>query len=258
MAYRYETHLHTKESSLCGKSSGAEYVSLYKNLGYDGIFITDHFYHGNCAIPKELPWTEWVDNFYKGFEAAFTEGEKAGLKVFFAWEEKFDGDEYLIYGPGKEWLYRHPEIKTCTREEQYRLVREAGGCVVQAHPFRDRAYINGIHLEAEYVDAAEAVNFGNKEYEDKLALLYTQKYGLIQTAGSDTHSINSINPELPCIEYEIPLESAEDYAARIIRGDAPALVYPAARTQGETCGSIRLGIEISKNGLRGAELSEVI
>lgn len=41
--FRYETHLHTYEGSLCGVTPGSLYPQYYKDLGYDGIFITDHF-----------------------------------------------------------------------------------------------------------------------------------------------------------------------------------------------------------------------
>ena len=39
--YRYETHLHTVESSKCGKTPGREYPAIFQARGYDGIFITD-------------------------------------------------------------------------------------------------------------------------------------------------------------------------------------------------------------------------
>ena len=53
MSYTYETHLHTCRASLCGKSEGSEHVRYYKELGYTGIFVTDHFFGGNTAVPRE-------------------------------------------------------------------------------------------------------------------------------------------------------------------------------------------------------------
>ena len=49
--YIYETHLHTYESSACGSTKASEYPAYYKSIGYSGIFITDHFFNGNCRIP---------------------------------------------------------------------------------------------------------------------------------------------------------------------------------------------------------------
>lgn len=44
MSYLYEVHLHTNAASACARSAGSEYISYYKNLGYDGIIVTDHFF----------------------------------------------------------------------------------------------------------------------------------------------------------------------------------------------------------------------
>jgi hypothetical protein len=46
MGYRYETHLHTCQGSLCGRSTGAEHARFYKEAGYQGVIITDHFCGG--------------------------------------------------------------------------------------------------------------------------------------------------------------------------------------------------------------------
>ena len=43
MMYHYETHLHTQPASGCAKWSAAEAVKYFKDAGYAGIFITNHF-----------------------------------------------------------------------------------------------------------------------------------------------------------------------------------------------------------------------
>lgn len=53
--FKYETHLHTKESSRCGSTSAAEYPAYYKSLGYSGIFITDHFLTATVVFPMTFP-----------------------------------------------------------------------------------------------------------------------------------------------------------------------------------------------------------
>ena len=60
--YLYETHMHTSQSSACAVSTGAQMARAYKEAGYTGIFVTDHFFNGNCAVPKFLPWKERVRN----------------------------------------------------------------------------------------------------------------------------------------------------------------------------------------------------
>jgi len=194
MSFLYETHLHTVFSSACANSKGSEYIRLYKELGYSGLVVTDHFYHGNTAVPRGLPWNEWVKQFCKGYEEAKNEGERQGFDVFFGWEETFDGcDDYLVYGLDKEWLLEHPEAKNWTRGQQYSAVKAAGGCVVQAHPFRQHSYISKVILSTGCVDAVEAANATNSEQSyDALAMRYAQKINLPYTAGSDTHDARQV------------------------------------------------------------------
>ena len=191
MSYLYETHLHTSYSSACASSKGSEYIRYYKELGYSGMIVTDHFYNGNTAIPRSLPWKEWVKRFCQGYEEARNEGERRGFDVLFGWEETFDGcDDYLVYGLDKEWLLEHPEAKDWTRGEQFQAVKAAGGCVVQAHPFRQHSYIRRVVLSTGCVDAVEVANATNFEQSyDALALRYAKKMRFPATAGSDMHGV---------------------------------------------------------------------
>jgi len=194
MSFLYETHLHTSYASACANSKGSEYVRRYRDKGYSGIIVTDHFYNGNTAVSRDLPWKEWVKQFCRGYEEARNEGEKLGFDVFFGWEETFDTcDDYLVYGLDKAWLLEHPEARAWTRGEQYAAVKKAGGCVVQAHPFRQHHYIKKVILSSGCVDAVEAANAGNGEQSyDALAMRYANKIGLPAIAGTDMHDAGQI------------------------------------------------------------------
>jgi len=193
VAYLYETHLHTAGVSKCAVSGGADYIAGYIEKGYTGIIVTDHFFNANTAVYRKLPWKEWVNRFCSGYEKARREGEKQGLDVFFGWEETFDGsDDYLIYGLDKEWLLEHPEVRTWTRLQQHKAVRDAGGCVVQAHPFRQRDYISRIVLSAGCVDAVEVINGGHETEFNNRAWRYAQKIGKPMLEGSDIHNADSV------------------------------------------------------------------
>ena len=223
--YLYETHMHTAEASKCSDTPGRDYVSRYRDLGYDGIFITDHFYHGNCCVDRSLPWPEFVCRFCLGYYHAREEGEKQGFPVFFGWEENFAGDEYLIYGLDDRFMLAHPEMISWTREEQYRAVRAAGGCVVQAHPFRARYYISDIWLSPYFADAAEGVNMTNEDRWNTLALRYAASLDLPITAGSDNHHAARMCPEnLTGVLLDEPLSCAADYV-RVILEHRPIGLY---------------------------------
>ena len=130
----------------------------YQKAGYAGIVVTDHFFYGNTAADRSLPWKDWVEQFCKGYEHAKEEGDKIGLQVFFGWESGYHGTEFLIYGLNKEWLFEHPEIKDADVKEQYELVHAGGGIVSHAHPFREEDYIPEIRLFPDCVDAVEGIN----------------------------------------------------------------------------------------------------
>lgn len=192
--YKYETHLHTLESSGCATCSGAEQARIYKQLGYSGIIITDHFFNGNTTVPRNLPWEERVERFMLGYENAYSEGIKIGLPVYFGWEESYNGTDFLVYGLDKAWLLSHPEIEHWDIPEHYRRIHDDGGFIVHAHPFREAFYIPEIRLLPEYADAVEVVNAShvNPSYNRKAAT-FAKKYNKPATGGSDAHHSDSIH-----------------------------------------------------------------
>ena len=226
-AFVYETHLHTCQASACGKSMGRDYIQRYIDAGYAGIMVTDHFYRGNCSIERSLPWREFVNRFCAGYEDARNEGERLGFPVFFGWEENFDGDEYLIYGLDKAWMAAHPEMPSWTRRQQYEIVRAAGGCVVQAHPFRARSYNHTIYLSHALSDAVEGFNAANEPRWNSLAMRYAAITGLPVTAGSDNHCADTMRPEkLAGVAFPRPLSSVHDYVSAILERRPFALHLP--------------------------------
>lgn len=232
MSYLYETHLHTNFASACARSKGSEYIKYYKRLGYSGMFVTDHFYNGNTAVPRSLPWKEWVRWFCRGYEEALNEGERQGFDVFFGWEETFDcGDDYLVYGLDKAWLMDHPEAKDWTRGEQFRAVNAAGGCVIQAHPFRQHNYIRAVVLSTGCVNAVEAANATNDEQSyDALALRYAEKNSFPYTAGSDTHSVEQVSNEGTFGVYvEEKLNSVKDFVNVIHNNNISDILISSGR-----------------------------
>jgi hypothetical protein len=252
MSFIYETHLHTVQGSACGVSRGRDYVRKYRNLGYSGVMVTDHFYNGNTAIDRDLPWKKWVEQFCKGYEEARDEGEKIGFTVFFGWEETFKGDDYLIYGLDKAWLLEHPEAAHWSRKEQYDEVHKAGGCVVQAHPFRAAAYISTIHLSPKLCDAVEIANGGNEPEWDALASEYAKRIGLPVTAGSDIHHVEQIdNGPIFGVCFENKLETIHDYVNAVRTNSITALRIPPDRAVFHGYEQPDLSVDIRDENNRG-------
>lgn len=231
MAYRYETHLHTCQGSACGHVTGSEHVAFYKEKGYQGIMVTDHFFGSiSCIVPKSGSWKERIDFFCAGYEDAFIEGQRRGLDVFFGWEAWFEGDEYLVYGLDKQWLLAHPEVENWTRAEQLREVHRYGGCVIQAHPFRKRGYIPRVLLGLNYSDGVEIANAANQLYSDAYAEAYVRKYGLRTVAGTDNHGSEAQRVGvLMGVETDERLTSISDYVKLIRWGGALRPIMPKDR-----------------------------
>ena len=227
MPFLYETHMHTCQGSACGKATGREQAQVYKEAGYTGIIITDHFFGGNTAVDRELPWEERIDLFWRGYEDAKEVGDRIGLDVFFALEQNIHFDEYLIYGLTKDYMKAHPEMEHWTRHEQLEEVHKAGGCVIQAHPFRIRGYMDRIRLGLKYCDGIEVANAGNMPLDDARALLYAREFGLVMTAGSDNHC--GSNWPLYGVELEKRLTSIGDYVKIVLNRNQIGLHMPEDR-----------------------------
>lgn len=227
MGYLYETHMHTCQGSACADTPGRDYILRYMDAGFSGIIITDHFFRGNCRVPRNQPWRDRVHQFCSGYEDARNEGEKHGFTVLFGWEENYEGDEYLIYGLDKAWMLEHPEMEHWTRDEQFREVHRYGGCVIQAHPFRARDYIRQIHLAAGCVDGIEIVNTANAPTWNALAKRYSQLLGLPVTVGSDNHHVSTMDrSNLGGIVLDEPLTDICDLVSIILAGQQPGLHIP--------------------------------
>lgn len=188
--YLYETHLHTSPVSKCAKATVAETLAFYKEKGYDGVFLTNHFLDGNIGIPKDLPVKEQLDFYFSDYEEALRIGKEIGLKVFLGVESSYGGTDFLIYGLQKDFYYAHPEILELSKDKvrQLALYREGGAFVIQAHPFREANYIDHIRLYPRSVDGIEVINAGRTDLENRMARIYAEEYGLFMSAGTDNHT----------------------------------------------------------------------
>ncbi len=211
MGYKYETHMHTKEASACGAFWAKEMVQAFQKAGYTGIFVTDHFFNGNCAMSRELPWEEKVELFCKGYENAKAEGDKIGLDVFFGFEYCVEGADFLVYNLDKKWLLENVDVDKWEPRKAFAAMHRGGGFIVHAHPFRERDYINHIHLFPRDVDGVEVINGGQlrEPWMNERANIYAMMYELPKTSGSDAHHADRL--PLCGIETDIRIRQPLDY-----------------------------------------------
>ncbi|MBE6837840.1 MAG: histidinol-phosphatase [Ruminococcus sp.] len=218
--YFYEMHLHTSEGSECGGSGGAEQALYYKSLGYDGIFVTDHFFNGNSRINFTMPDESWgnkIEAFCKGYENAKKKGDEIGLSVFFGFEYAFHGTEWLIYGLSKEWLLENPHIMEMSPREFLEYVKKCGGFVIQAHPFREASYIDTIRILPHHIDGMEILNTKNTDRANAVAELFTSLNEIPVTCGSDCHHDKDGN--LCAMGCEHKINSVSEFFERLENGE---------------------------------------
>lgn len=223
--FKYETHLHTSQGSRCGSNTGAQMAEAAKTAGYSGIFVTDHNWGGNTAIDRSLSWEDWVHAFCEGYRDAKRWGDENDFPVFFGYEAGFNGTEFLIYGVDEDWMVAHPKLWTATVEEQYKLIHEAGGMVIHAHPYREEYYIPEIRLFPEFVDGVEGVNATHSSHLsmshndpefDVRAVAFASQYKFPMTAGSDIHSVKMFGGG---VAFKRRIESVQDYINAILSGE---------------------------------------
>ena len=209
--YRYETHLHTAPVSRCARASVEESLEFYKNLGYDGVFITNHFLDGNLNYDRQKPYSERIEFYFSDYEKALELGQKIGIKVFLGVELSYKGADFLVFGLDKAWYLNHPEIMEMTKSQELAFMRECGALIIQAHPFRD---IDHIQLYPRYIDGIEVINASRKPEENEMARIFTEHYELLKTAGSDNHTGSDRNV-LAGISTNEPIVSVEDFINKV-------------------------------------------
>ncbi|MCH5182618.1 MAG: histidinol phosphatase [Oscillospiraceae bacterium] len=213
--YKYETHLHTSPVSACARASVRDTVQFYKDMGYDGIFITNHFLP---MIGEDKSYEERIEYFCSDYEEAVKIGKELGIKVFFGLETGYGGADFLVYGLDKEWFLQHPQIPQMRKSEELALYMENGALVVHAHPFRDDSYIDHIRLFPKRVHGVEVINANRTEFINEMARQYAENYRLLPFAGSDNHVAHH-QKKLAGMQSAEPIMDEQDFVTRVKNGE---------------------------------------
>lgn len=217
--FRYETHLHTSPVSACARYGVRENLEFYKSLGYEGVFITNHFIDGNIGCDRSLPYAERIEFYFSDYEEALELSKEIGIKVLLGIEITYGGTDFLIYGLDKGWFLSHPEYESLRMSEKLSLLAENGALIIQAHPFREASYIDHIRLFPRQIAGVEVFNACRNDFENEMAELYAKSYDLIPFAGSDNH-IAAAKTDLGGMETASPLKDEADFISRVLEGTA--------------------------------------
>ena len=187
MEYKYEIHCHTKNVSKCGKMDAADIAKLYKDAGFSGIVITDHYSPMTFTFKELLSKKAAAKKFFEGYRKA-KQLEDENFTVLPGIELRFYGtvNDYLVYGAEEKDLYELPHLLPLYLRRASKLLRKKGCIIIQAHPFRK--FIT--RANPKYLDGVEVYNGKtSKELNDR-ALEWAQSFekNPILTGGSDCHS----------------------------------------------------------------------
>lgn len=216
--YRYETHLHTSPVSRCARATVEETLAFYRDIGYTGIFLTNHYLDSNLGCDRTLPIEKQFDFFFSDYHTALEQADRYGLAVMMGVELSYGGSDFLVYGLDEAWYRAHSETLTMRKSELLPMMMAEGGLVIHAHPFREAAYIDHIRLFPRAVHGVEVINACREDDVNEMARLYADHYGLLHFAGTDNHRAGG-QPLLAGLEFDTPLADEADLVRRVTAGE---------------------------------------
>jgi hypothetical protein len=179
-----DLHAHSSGISICCRADSETVINVAKENGIEGIVLTNHY---SSYYIENGDAASFADRYVKEYREAKRLGDAIGVTVIYGMEvtmDRHDGAHLLIYGIDEDFTLEFPKVFDMTQEELYRLVKERGGLLIQAHPFRDHYY----PLDARYLDGYELSChpiYRTSRYDDVMSLVL--KHGTMLTVGADYH-----------------------------------------------------------------------
>ncbi len=218
--YKYELHCHTSDVSRCASSSAEEAVKFYKERGYDGVVITDHYSPQTFLFFSALFPHKYIDRYVKGYKRA---RELAGedFTVLLGCEVRFffTIDDFLIYGVTEEFLRNSGNLMIYYLKRLFKLCEKNSLILLEAHPFRELRFSHN----PRYLHGCEVFNGKDKgKPANRKARKWAEKNGFgVVTSGGDFHNKKATNPG--GIITDEPIKTNEDLL-RILRSGNYTLI----------------------------------
>lgn len=204
--YKYELHCHTKEVSACGQVPAAELVRLYREKGYDGVVITDHYSGLTYPGLRKFQMRSRTDSYLRGYRAAL-EAAPDDFTVLLGMEKRayLSPIDFLVYGVSEQMLRESGNLLFRYSRRFYKTAQKYGALVVAAHPFR----MNPFKANPKFIDGAEIFNGKESSEGNRKAVQWAEQNGIpLRTAGSDFHRMSHKN--FSGILTETPIRTNEE------------------------------------------------
>ena len=204
MKYIYELHCHTACTSRCGRVEPKEIVRLYKEKGYGGIVVTDH-YSPLTFVPNWNPQKQ-IDFYLEGYrQMKAAAGEDFTVLLGMELRHYASGNDYLIYGVTEDFLYNAGNLMMKSVRQMRKFCDENGFLLYQAHPFRPYIVRAGV---MKYLDGVEVFNGKCSASENQKSFEWAKKNGKLMVYGSDFHVEKNLAKG--GIITETPIKSNDD------------------------------------------------
>lgn len=192
--YKYDLHIHTAECDKYAWVGGSEIVRRYKDVGYDGLVITDHYESRILDWMKDEIGTsdkeKIINRYLRGYYSARNEAEKIGFTVLCGAEVRFDNNinDYLVYGLEEQDFYHLPLLNKLQNVEELSAVLPKNAIIVQAHPFRNNMTV----CSPDNLFGIEGYNGSTEKFRNEMAKMFANHYNKVITSGSDFHEISKL------------------------------------------------------------------
>jgi len=185
---KIDLHVHTKERSACGRASEEEQIRAAITAGLDALVFTDH----HRLVPAER--LKELNDRYVPFRVL------SGIEI------NTNGEDVLVLGlqdaalESSKWAY--PDL--------HAFVREHGGFIILAHPFRYHPQVN-IEVERFVPDALEVRSVNTPVAAEGHIREIASHLEIPLLCNSDAHSTDSVGAYYNVLE-RTPSDEQEIWA----------------------------------------------
>jgi predicted metal-dependent phosphoesterase TrpH len=206
---KFDLHIHTTRYSPDSRIDPETLVRTAREIGLDGIVITEH------------------DRIWPERELQSLRTIEPDLFVFAGVEVSADQGHFLVYGVGDDFnaAWGIDVVALC------KLVHDQGGVVVAAHPFRwDQPFDEILERDKPELDGLELMSRNMDAGCRERALEVQERMGLAGLGSSDAHHESALGD---CYsEFPATIRKASDIAAAIRARQVTAHQGPPAKPVG--------------------------
>lgn len=190
--FKTELHVHTSPVSRCAKIDAVTATKQFEDSGYDTIVITNHLspslFNGKGDF-DESDWKSAVDYFLSDYRTAKSTAVNMQVLLGMELRLKENMNDYLVYGIDENFLYALENPLDMKLKDVVPLIHDAGGIILQAHPFRNNMTVTNPKL----LDGIEVVNFtASHDSRNDIACMWAKKFDMLAICGQDYHNTSYI------------------------------------------------------------------